>query len=56
MPGFAPRPKGMWQRTYERLKEEAFEAERLADKEFRAQAAKVLNQINKKERDERFWP
>jgi hypothetical protein len=43
---FPKKPKGMWQRTYARLCEQAFEAEMLAEQTFEAQAGRLLARID----------
>jgi hypothetical protein len=45
---FPLKPKGMWWRTYDRLHEEAFKAEMLADKAFEIQARRLLARIDKR--------
>ena len=37
-----PRPRGMWKRTYRRLRQEVIEAEREVERAFRAGAAAIL--------------
>ena len=51
---FPTRPKGMWQRTYDRLREQALDAELMADGAFEAWATKLLERTKQNKKGS-FW-
>jgi hypothetical protein len=52
---FPVKPKGMWHRTYERLRDKAFDAEIVAETAIETQADRLLAQINRPKRKPSFW-
>ncbi len=53
---FPQRPKGMWGRTYDRLRDNTFEAEMLADQIFVIRTERLLARLDGAKRKRRFWP
>jgi len=52
---FPERPRGMWQKTYRRLRDKAFDAEMLAETAFETQSERLLARINSPKRKRSFW-
>jgi hypothetical protein len=52
---FPRKPKGIWRQTYEQLRNQAFEAEMLADEAFALQAGRLLARIDNSKQKRRFW-
>jgi hypothetical protein len=52
---FPPKPKGIWRRTYDGLREQALEGEMLADEAFAIRAERLWARIDNSKRKRRFW-
>lgn len=52
---FPRKPKGMWLRTYDRLRNEAFKAEEEADMAFAIHAERLLSRLDHPKRNRSFW-
>jgi hypothetical protein len=52
---FPPKPKGMWRRTYDRVRDQAFETDMLADEAFARRAERLLVRIDDPKRKRSFW-
>jgi hypothetical protein len=52
---FPRKPKGMWRQTYQRLREQAMEAEMAAEEPFALSVGRLLARIDHPNRKRSFW-